>query len=100
MLRYFALAAVIFTMAACAGRQPREEYTLANTAISAARTAQAPRYAPGLFSSAEDAYRKGVRAYDEGHYESAQRYFDHARHFAEQSENFTVLKKAETGEAN
>ncbi len=100
MTRNLALAVILAALAGCAGRPPREDYTLANAALAAARAAQAPRFAPGLFTSAEEAYRKGQRAYDEGHFAAAETAFEKAIHFAEQAENYTVLKKAETGESN
>ncbi len=100
MIRDLALAVILTALSGCVGRPPREDYTLANAAITAARAAQAPRFAPGLFSSADEAYRKGQRDYDAGHFSAAESNFEKAIRFAEQAENYTVLKKAETGESN
>ncbi len=84
----------------CAGRAPYEDYTLAHTALESARAAQAPRVSPGYYSRADEFYHRGVTHFDERHFNAAKEDFDQARFFAEQAENYTVLKKAETGESN
>ena len=99
-MRNLVLASIFGGLSGCAGHVPHEEYTLAVTALQAAKLAQAPRFAPGLYTKAEDYYRQGQREFDDRNYSSAQEDFDQARKFAEQAENFTVLKKAETGESN
>lgn len=94
------LGAVFLVFVGCAGRPPYEDYTLAHTALEAAKAAQAPRVSPGYYSRADEYYHIAVVHFDERHYSRAKDEFEQARFFAEQAENYTVLKKAETGESN
>jgi hypothetical protein len=87
-------------LAACVGKPPIEDYILANTAMEAAKAAQAQRIAPGYFSRADDSFHRAVSEYDDRHYTRAKRDFHDAKFFAEQAENFSMLKKAETGDSN
>ncbi len=82
----------------CVGMPPIEDYTLAYTSIEAARQSQAPRFSPGFFSQAEEYYRQALADYEDRRYNNAQSNFQRARTFAEKAENYTVLKKAESGE--
>jgi len=61
--------------------------------------AQAPKYAPGFFSQAEEYYRQALADYEDRRYQNAQDNFSRAKQFAEKAENYTVLKKANSGEA-
>jgi hypothetical protein len=88
-----------FWLVGCVGPAPREDYSLAKTALDAARTAQAEKFAPGLMGEAEDLYRQALADYEERHYQDAQTKFVKARQLAEKAENFTAIKKSETGEA-
>jgi hypothetical protein len=94
------IVAALCFLVACAGRAPYEDYTLAHVALSAAKAAQAPRLAPGNYARAEDFYHRGVHFYEDRDFNAARTAFVQARYYAEQSENYTVLKKAETGETN
>jgi hypothetical protein len=87
-----------FNLFGCVGPAPREDYTLAHTALDSARACQAPRFAPGFYNQAEEYYRQAVSNYQDRHYQEATQNFVRARQFAEKAENYTVLKKAQTGE--
>ncbi len=103
MSRHYRCASLIFfslALSACAGQPPYEDYTLAHTALEAAKAAQAPRISPGYFSRADEYYHHGVTNFEDRHFRAAQEDFEQAKYYAEQSENYTVLKKAETGESN
>jgi len=82
---------------ACVGPAPLEDYSLAKTAVDSARNAQAGRFAPGFLGQAEERYRQGLADYEERRYKEARENFLRARLLAEKAENFTALKKAETG---
>lgn len=82
----------------CVGPAPLDDYTLAYASLEAARTARAGKFAPGYLNQAEEYYRQAVVDYDERQYKEAKENFLRARQFAEKAENYTVLKKAETGE--
>ena len=82
----------------CTGPAPVSDYSLAYVSLEAARSAQAAKHAPGFMNQAEDYYKQALAAYEERHYSSASEYFLKAREYAEKAENYTVLKKAETGE--
>jgi hypothetical protein len=93
-----ALSLTIFCLLGCVGPAPIEDYTLANVAIEAARASQAPRFAPGYFGQAEEFYQQAKADYEDRRYQSARENFARARQFAEKAENYTFLKKAQSGE--
>jgi hypothetical protein len=96
------LASILFcgVIAGCAGTPPNQDYLLANTAVEAAKTAQAQQVAPGYYARADELYHRAVSEYEERHYAQARKDFADARYYAEQAENFALLKKAETGDSN
>jgi len=87
-------------LVACVGKPPNEDYTLAHTAMEAAKAAQAQQVAPGYFSRADELYHRAVSEYEDRHYTRAKDDFISAREYAEKAENYSMLKRAETGEAN
>ncbi|MCB0349593.1 MAG: DUF4398 domain-containing protein [Bdellovibrionales bacterium] len=87
------------TLGACVGPAPLEDYTLAYTSLEAARAARASKFAPGYLNQAEDYYRQALVDFEDRRYKEARDNFTRARKFAEKAENYTVLKKAETGES-
>ncbi len=100
MTRILTLALLLMVLSGCAGTPPRDEYVLADTAIRAAQAAKAPQYAPGLFTKAQQYYRKAQTDFNNREYSGARTNFNMAREYAEKSENYTMLKKAEDGDAN
>ena len=96
----FTLLISIFVLqgAGCAGLRPFEEFTLAKVALSSAKTAGAPAFAPGKWSQAEDHYRKGSKFFKNFENKDAKRELIKSRVFAERAENLTRLKKFMSGE--
>ncbi len=77
---------------------PIEEYNLARTALEAAKVSEAPRFAPGLWYKAEEAYREGQRSYKERRYSDAQLQFIEAKYAAERAENAARLARFQSGD--
>lgn len=77
---------------------PILEYTLADTAIKAAKAVQAVRYSPGHWHEAEEAYRQARILYTEREYEQAIDLFNKARVAAEKAENSARLIRLRNGE--
>lgn len=77
---------------------PILEYTLADTAIKAAKAVQAVRYAPGHWHEAEEAYRQARILYNEREYDQAAELFNKARTLAEKAETSTRLIRQRNGE--
>lgn len=89
---------LLFLTVACASPQPIEEFTIAHTALMAARYAEAPRYSAGFWHRAEDHYRRGQKAFKERDYAAAKQHFDQTIIYAERAENATRLQKFQSGE--
>lgn len=77
---------------------PILEYTLADTAIKAAKAVQAVRYSPGHWHEAEELYRQARILYNEREYEQAIDLFNKARFAAEKAENSARLIRLRNGE--
>lgn len=77
---------------------PIEEYTLARTALEAARQVEAARYSSGFFHQAEESYRKAVILYKEREFVEAQKEFIKAKIAAEKAENSARVIRFKNGE--
>lgn len=77
---------------------PKIEFTLAKSAIDAARSVQAVRYSPGYWHQAEEFYRQAKILYNEREYEKAQDLFEKARFAAEKAENSARLIRQKNGD--
>lgn len=77
---------------------PILEYTLADTAIKAAKAVQAVRYSPGHWHEAEELYRQARILYNEREFEQAIDLFNKARVAAEKAENSARLIRLRNGE--
>lgn len=77
---------------------PILEYTLAETAIKAAKSVQAVRYSPGHWHEAEELYRQARILFNEREYEQAIDLFNRARVAAEKAENSARLIRLRNGE--
>jgi len=75
-----------------------DDYFLARTALEYAKEKGAPRRAPGLWAKADDSYRSAMIHFENKEYDAAKIKFLEAKKMAEKAENYTVLKKAESGE--
>lgn len=94
-----ALLILFWVAAGCAGAPPVEDYTIARTALEAARAFEAPRYAPGYYNAAEEVYRRAQKLYSDRYYEEAKVQFKSATELAEKAENATRYKRYQSGEA-
>lgn len=83
-------------MIACTHEAPVRDYTLARTALQAAKEAEASRYAPVLWNSAESNYRKAELAYKANEFEIAKDYFRDSKQFSERAENAARSQKLKT----
>lgn len=92
------VAFVLFSLTGCVTHVPVDEYTLARAAYESAKDADAVRYAPSLWYSAEQAYREGQRAYKDRRYEKATEAFLEAKEFAEKAENAARLARHQSGD--
>ncbi len=100
MTRLLTTGFVAFLLSGCVGPAPRGAYVLANTAILAAKSAEAAQYAPTLYIKAQQYYVKGQRNFSDREYSDARKDFTLARQYAEKAEDYTMLKKSDDGDAN
>jgi Domain of unknown function (DUF4398) len=91
---------IVLISMGCQHNPPIEEYTLARTALSAAKKAGGNRYAPSYFHSAEESYLSGEARFKENEYDQSRELFVKARQFAEKAENIARLQKFKTGEVS
>ena len=89
---------ICIVLSGCPTAQPVDDYTLARTAIQAAKDVDSARYAPSYWHRAEDAYRKGEVHFKDQDYEEAQAEFIQAREYAERAENVARVQKYKSGE--
>ncbi len=94
---FFILLFFLF-LSSCISNPPLEEYTLARTALNAARLVESARYASSLWHQAEESYQKGQKAFHKEDYEKALQYFIQARSYAEKAENITRVVRFQRGE--
>ncbi len=92
------LCTITSTMSCVHTNPPILEYTLADTAIMAAKAVHAVRYSPGHWHEAEESYRQARILYNEREYEQAVDLFNKARLAAEQAENSARLIRLRNGE--
>jgi len=78
--------------------QPLSEYTLARTAVQAAKDAGAENFAGGLWYQAQNQFRLGQKSWQDKDNEAARKHFNSAVRLAEKAENAARIKKFETGE--
>lgn len=90
------LCSLLF-VAGCAGPKPIEEYTLARTALQAAKVSGATSAAPGFWHRAEENFRKGQKAFDLNDNILAKEFFERAREYAEKAENAARLQSFRSG---
>jgi uridine phosphorylase len=99
MYRLFLNCAGFFFLQACVSiPAPIQEYTLADTAIKAAKAVQAVRYSPGYWHQSEEFYRQARILYNEREYEQARDLFIKARVTAERAENSARLLRQKNGD--
>lgn len=89
---------LISLVGGCAVNPPLQEYTLARTAVQAAQSTGASKYAPALWFKAEENYRQGENAFKKGNFEVAKQYFVDAQDYSERAENKARYDKRKSGE--
>lgn len=93
------LAVFLFAIVVgCAVNPPVQEYTLARTALEAAKTAGAEKYSPSVWFKAEEAYRLGENKFSKGQFEEARGYFVDTLNLSERAENKARYDKRKSGE--
>jgi DNA mismatch repair ATPase MutS len=97
-IRILSSFAFIFIAGCVSVPAPQLEYTLADTAMKAARLVQAVRYSPGHWHEAEELYRQAKILYKEREYEQSKELFNQARQSAERAENSARLLRQKNGE--
>jgi len=80
------------------GPPPFEEYTIARSAVQAARAVDSVRFAPGLWNRADESFREGEKCYRDSEFDRARTLFQDATQYAERAENTTRLKKFQMGD--
>lgn len=88
----------LVSVSGCAVNPPVQEYTIARTALSAAQTSGASKYAPSLWFKAEENYRQGETAFQKGDFKVAKQYFVESQDFSERAENKARYDKRKQGE--
>lgn len=99
MIKWLLFVGTIFFLSACAtNTPPLEDYVLADTAIKAAKSVQAVRYASNVWHQAEEYYRQARILYKEREYVEAKELFILARKTAEKAENTARVIRQKNGE--
>lgn len=98
LLKIFLLTSFLFAVGCVHIEPPLLEYTLADTALSAAKNVQAIKYAPKHWTDALEAYRQAQILFNEREYEQAKDLFNRARLAAEKAELSARLAKQRNGD--
>ena len=86
----------IFT--GCVNKIPVDDYTMARAAYEAAKAADAARFAPNIWFSAEESYRAGEKSFKDRRYDDAILFFHRAQELSEQAENIAQITSKQSGE--
>jgi hypothetical protein len=87
-----------FTLFGCESIPPVDDYTLARTALDAAKVVESGKYSPGFMHKAEAAYQKAQVLFTDRDYDEARAEFKAARIWAEKAENSARLIRFKNGE--
>ena len=98
MLRRILWSSMFLMVTACATKPPVIEYTIARSALDAAKGVSAARYAPAYWHKAEQRFRAGEDSYREEKYSQAAEAFLKTRMYAEKAENIARLERFKNGE--
>lgn len=77
---------------------PIQEYTLARTALEAAKNHKGPQLSAGNWQMALDSYRKAQSEFNDHNFEAAKEEFVRAKIYAERAENAARVIKMRNGE--
>ena len=86
------------TVLSCSTLKPHLPMVLAREALQSAKEVDAPRYAPGFYFKAEEAFRTGSNLYNEKAYGSCIEKFNLAKEYAEKAENSARIQRQKSGE--
>lgn len=92
------LLTLLFLQSCVTMPAPILEYTLADTALKAAKAVQAVRYSPTNWHDAEETYRRAQILFNEREYEQARDLFIRARIAAEKAETSARIIRQRNGE--
>jgi hypothetical protein len=99
ILKTISASLVVFLFMGCISAPPPvDEYTIARTAMEAARVVESARYSPGYWHQAEEAYRRAQALFRDHEYEESKVEFLKARQAAEKAENSARLIRQKNGE--
>ncbi|MYE07789.1 MAG: DUF4398 domain-containing protein [Oligoflexia bacterium] len=84
-------------LTSCAGKPPFLEYSIAQTALQAARKVNAEQNTGSYWEKAISYYQRGKKKFQERDYISAERFFNESIKWAEKAENLSRFKMS-TGE--
>lgn len=90
----------MFGLSACSTPPPVEEFSIAWTALQAARASDSQRFAAPYWHEAEEAYRKGETAFKDQSYGKAKTEFLHSKEMSEKAENAARIQKFKSGEVS
>jgi hypothetical protein len=79
---------------------PDEEYNYARAAMDAAKDAESPRYASGLWYKGEEAYKDAERLYNDRRYPDAEKRFLEAKANFEKAENAARIARFQSGDTS
>ncbi len=95
---HWILCPLLFLAIGCVNKQPpREEFNLARAALLAAKTSEAKRYAPRVYSQARRYMREAERAYKDRYFEKSTDYFRKSRYYSEKAENISRVMMFKQG---
>ena len=86
------------TLTGCATERPNVHLVLAREAFTAAKEVESARYAPGYYHKAEESYRRGMNAYQEGKMGEAVKEFKNSKVYAEKAENAARIQRQKQGD--
>lgn len=97
--KYLGLVLTTIVFTSCVSIPPPvEDYTLARTALEAARQIEAARYSPLFFQQAENHYKKAQSLFDDREYDKAQEEFIQCRKASEKAETAARMQMLLRGE--
>ena len=88
----------VATVAGCTTAPPVEEYAIAWTALSAARSNDSQRFAPSYWHEAEDSYHRGEVSFKDQSYRKAKHEFLTSTDWSEKAENVSRIQRFRSGE--
>ena len=92
-LPFAIVSAILLGSCGLTATRPKLEMALARSAFLAAKQANAPQHAPGVFRQAQTYYLKAKSSYRRKYFNKAKQYATISRKFSERAEYYSVKKK-------